>query len=166
MCRKIGQIISWITKLWHTPVLSVYRKGTSKEEDLKKIICLLEKLAELRKRDRMHTEFWNAAHECFMLVRCDNARILDVNASACALYGYTKEEFLSLNFLNDITAEPECSRTTAIERFKYVPARNHKKHSGEIFVVSAHLTYFNDQGYEVCAIILNPFCERHGQSVF
>jgi PAS domain S-box-containing protein len=160
MLKAVEKVYKWLHSIWHTPVLSFSAKANSREEDLKKIICLLEKIADLRKRDRMYTEFWNAAHECFMLVRCDNGRILDVNNAACALYGYTKEEFLKLSFLEDITAEPECTRTTAIEKFKYVPARNHKKRGGDIFMVSAHLSYFNDQGYDVCAIILNPFCNR------
>ena len=132
---------------------------SSKRQDWKKIKCLLEKIADFQKQLRMYKEFWDHSADAFMLVRKDDGKILEVNPTLCSLYGYQREEILKLT-MADISAEPECTRSVANDMIQFIPQRLHKNKSGNTLQITATVSYFNDQGYDVCACIIRPILEK------
>jgi len=128
-------------------------RGCPKKSDADKIVCLLKKIQCYQKQLRMYKEFWDNIGSALVLVNAETEEILDANPAACAMYGYSKEEILGKSIL-DFSAEKYCTKTTIQERVKHVDLRWHVKKDGGKFPVSADMTYFNDQGYEVCAVVL------------
>ena len=91
-------------------------------------------------------------------------RFMDVNPAAERLYGYTRDEFLSLSYW-DITCEPKASRTV-IERVltetlrASIPLRLHRKKNGTVFPVEISPSKFTLEGRTVLAGIMRDITER------
>ena len=124
-----------------------------------KIQCLLKKIAKANKELRMYKEFWDYAQEAFLLVSAPEGNILDANPTACSLYGYQQKQMKTLN-MRDISAEHEGTQSVFDERITFVPIRYHKNHDCTKILVSASVSYFNDQGKDVVAIIVRPILEK------
>jgi len=82
---------------------------------------------------------------------------VEANEAALRLYGYTREEFLSLNH-GAITAEPEDSEATIQLALAGVapriPLRYHRKKDGTVFPVEISASTFALKGRRVsCGII-------------
>jgi PAS domain S-box-containing protein len=79
--------------------------------------------------------------DAILVFAFDGARIEDVNDSALALYGYSREEMIGLP-LSALTAEPEVSAASvaSLARGKTVFVRNrlHKRKDGTTFSVEIH----------------------------
>lgn len=143
-------ILSPIRKFFATPIFTI---RNSRREDVEQIACLLEKLRCSNKQLRMYKEFWDNVGSALLLVNSDTEMILDANPVACALYGYHREDMLKKK-ITELSDEPECTQTGMFERAKHIPFRWHKKRGNIRFPVQADVTYFNDQGYTVCAVII------------
>lgn len=124
-----------------------------------KIQCLLRKIAKANKELRMYKEFWDYAQEAFLLVSAPDGDILDANPMACSLYGYQQRQMKALN-MRDISAELEGTQSVFDERITFVPIRYHRNHDQTKILVSASVSYFNDQGKDVVAIIVRPILEK------
>jgi len=132
---------------------------TSSKEDWEKVECLLRKIARMQKQLRMYKEFWDNSPEAFLLIREVDGQVLDANPTACSLYGYTLEEMPKITMYS-LTTEPQCTRAAADDKVPFVPLRNHINRDGGIIQITATITYFNDQGTDVCACIIRLVHER------
>ncbi len=68
-----------------------------------------------------------------MLVERETGAILDVNGAACAMYGYSRAELLSMKN-TDVSAEPEATRETTVGEVFYIPLRYHRKKTARPFL--------------------------------
>ncbi len=143
-------LLSPLKKFFDTPIFTI---RNNRKEDVKQIACLLEKLRCSNKMLRMYKEFWDHVGSALLLINKETEMILDANPVACALYGYRREDMLKKK-ITDLSDEPDCTRTGMLEQASHIPFRWHKKRDGARFSVSADVTYFNDQGYTVCAVII------------
>jgi PAS domain S-box-containing protein len=128
-------------------------QGATSKSEAEQIVCLLKKVQCYQKQLRMYKEFWDNISSSLILVNAETGEILDANPSACAMYGHNRKEIIGMS-MTSFSAEPECTKTTIEERVKHVDLRWHIKNGGIKFPVSADMTYFNDQGYTVCAVVL------------
>lgn len=150
--------MSCLTKICKSIDLTLNQK----KQDWERVQCLLRKLALAQKQLRMYKEFWDNVSEAMMLVKVEDGRVLDVNPAACSLYGYSKEEFLKLT-LKSITVDPKSTRNVANEKIEYVPLRYHVNSDGTQIPITATITYFNDEGYDVAACIIRPVLPFNGK---
>jgi PAS domain S-box-containing protein len=127
--------------------------------EAEQIVCLLRKLQCKQKKLRMYKEFWDNISNALFLVNMSTEMILDANPVACSMYGYSREEMIQMKF-TELSDDPECTRTAGRQKLQRVPLRRHIRKGGHVFPVSASMTYFNDQGYDVCAIIVHEWVER------
>ena len=89
--------------------------------------------------------------EAIFLVDNTTGSILEANAGATEIYGYTREEFLQLRN-TDLSAEPEqteqvTSNTPAGN--VVIPLRYHQRKGGEVFPVEIHGRFFTWKGNDV-----------------
>jgi PAS domain S-box-containing protein len=153
----------WLDKLISAFTVPPSEEELKRQEEGKKlasqIVCLLKKLHCSQKRLRMYKEFWDNIASALFLVDMTTEMILDANPVACSMYGYSREEMITMKFTT-LSDDPECTRTAGRQKLARVPLRRHIRKGGHVFPVSASMTYFNDQGYDVCAIIVHEWVER------
>jgi PAS domain S-box-containing protein len=147
--KLLNKIHDVLNKVWHSPV-AILTDGKKKREG-DRIICLLDKIETLHKQMRMYKIFWDTASVSLVLIRIADGMILDVNAAACSMYGYRKEEIVGKLTAFQFTTEPEAMRITFDEKTDNIGFRYHIRRNGHQFPIKAHMTYFNDQGYDVVA---------------
>ncbi len=68
------------------------------------------------------------------LVDKETGRIIDTNSSASKLYGYERQELLTLRNI-DLSAEPEKTREATLKYRSYIPIRYHRKKDGSLLPV-------------------------------
>jgi len=94
--------------------------------------------AALTESEAKYRYLFSVEPDALVLIDGKTLRFVDINESACRLYGYTREEFLRLRQA-DTSAEPKESKqslTGAIDKgHKYVPIRYHRKKDGTVFPV-------------------------------
>ena len=107
-----------------------------------------------KENEEKFTRIFNYANDAIFIV--DDNRIIDVNKSANKLFGYSKEEFLSIN-IDNISPETQPSGTVTLEKRKRKlhEAREgnnepfywkFKKKNGELFDAEVSTTYISING--------------------
>lgn len=100
---------------------------------------------ELRESEEKFHQLFDMESDAILMVENDTNQILEVNAAACALYGYDREELLKMRTY-DISAEPEATRLVSKTKQEKVPNRYHRKKDGTVFAVEVNIGYFNRRG--------------------
>lgn len=92
-----------------------------------------------------------------------NAKILNVNQSACTFYGYSHTEFLKLG-IHDLALLPKEEIWRLIQKISRSEIQelrmSHRLANGEIREVEAHLGRYEFQGRTVNLAIINDITER------
>jgi PAS domain S-box-containing protein len=102
--------------------------------------------------------------DAVLLIDAETKRIINVNAAALAMYGYSIDEFVGLNH-SAITDEPEKSRDSfekaiAEEGAVTIPVRYHRRADGEIFPVEITGTNVNLSGKQMFCGVIRDISER------
>lgn len=93
---------------------------------------LIDKLNSGRKYFRLLVDTMDDA---MLLVNLDGMRIVDCNATACALYGYSRNELMGMSIM-ELSAEPEETAASISDTREYVARRKHRRKNGEKFTVN------------------------------
>ncbi len=125
------------------------------------------KLAEeaLRQSEERYRQLFEAESDAVFLIDNQTGRILQANSAACALYGYSLEELLSMTN-NDLSAEPEqtqrVTQETPItpEKVVVIPLRWHRKKDGAVFPVEITGRFFTYQDRPVHIAAIRDITER------
>jgi len=119
-----------------------------------------EALAESEEKYR---QLFSTDPDAVALFDAQTRRFLDVNAAALRLYGYTREEFLALEFA-DITADPEQCEANIQQVLAgshgLVPVGHHKKKDGTVFPVEVSASSFILSGRRVLCGLVRDITER------
>ena len=100
-----------------------------------------------------------------LVISGENARILDVNDSAINLYGYTREEFLTLTG-KDLRPEEDLQLFREQRRLAMQKTRNssvdfrHKKKDGTIFYVDVHVHRYREEDKPVDLVLIHDVTLR------
>lgn len=70
--------------------------------------------AELQRAERDYRGLFEHAHDAIILLDPSDETVLDVNAAACALYGFDREEFVGRSMM-DLTVDPLRGRDLVVE---------------------------------------------------
>jgi PAS domain S-box-containing protein len=117
----------------------------------------------LGQSEEKYRQLFATETDAIMLADAPTGQFIDMNESACRLYGYTREEFLRRKQL-DVTAEREESAASIKETIRkkriFVPLRYHKKKDGTTFPVEVAANIFSVQGKEVICMAVRDITDR------
>jgi PAS domain S-box-containing protein len=113
----------------------------------------------LRESEQKFRSLFEANQDALFLLDVDSAAILDVNPTACQVYGYSRQEMLSLRTV-DLSAQPEQTVRAPKLRVGKVSNRHHLRKDGTVFPVELSLTYYDQQGRQLCFVSSRDITER------
>jgi PAS domain S-box-containing protein len=102
----------------------------------------------LKESESKYRQLFEVESDALFLIEVDTLNILDVNWSTEALYGYDRDELLTMRS-SEVSAEQEESSHAIKEEVDHVSVRWHRKKNGTVFPVEIAGTYFILQGKRV-----------------
>lgn len=111
----------------------------------------------LRESEEKYRSLFKAEPDAILLVDATSMQILDTNDIALQLYGYEREEFLSLSF-NSLPQKHHSARslpeeTTDNEVIK-ITCEEHKRKNGTTFPVNLSISFFQFEGRRTMCIAI------------
>lgn len=103
--------------------------------------------AALRESEERYRQLFNLESDALFLIENATGRLLEVNNAATALYGYSREELLTMKN-TDLSAEPEATqhatRGSPVNETQlvFIPLRQHRKKDGMVFPVEITGRFF------------------------
>lgn len=113
-------------------------------------------LAESEKRYR---SVYEAARDAIIMLDRNDGFILDCNAAARRLYGYSTEEMLGLT-IADLSDEPERSLNAIRSGVERIPMTHHRRKNGVVFPVELSMSHFMHDGREVSTAFVQDISHR------
>lgn len=99
----------------------------------------------LQESEEKYRLLFSCGSEAIILFDARNSRIVDANAAALALYGYSHQEFTGLSIV-DLAEEPDQARVRMSQveegQFTHFPLVAHRKKDGTVFEVEVSLGDF------------------------
>ncbi len=86
----------------------------------------------IRESEEKFCSFFSAIPDAAFVIDQENGDILDVNAAAVKIYGYSRDEWLTMKN-TDVSAEPEKTSKATKAPPTQIPIRYHKKKNGTVF---------------------------------
>lgn len=118
---------------------------------------------EVQESEEKYRLLFSSCSDAIVVFEAGSNRIVDVNKAALDLYGYTREEFLSLDVL-DLSEEPEQSRFRMEQiisgALRHFPMVSHRKKDGSAFDVEVSVGSFNWKKRRVFAAFFRDVSER------
>ncbi len=105
--------------------------------------------AALRESEEKYRQLFELELDALFLIDNVTGEILEVNASAVSLYGYSREELLRMRN-TDLSAQPDETRRAMAEKHTLIPTRFHRKKDGTVFpveITASHLTWQGRQAH-------------------
>jgi PAS domain S-box-containing protein len=112
-----------------------------------------------RESEELYRQIFEVESDALVLVDNDSGRILATNAAAEELYGYSRQELLSLNRV-DLSAEPEATVRSTRHKVPFIPLRWHRKKDGTVFPVEISGRYFDWRGRSVFVSAIRDISSR------
>ena len=117
----------------------------------------------IQESEEKYRQLFSTISDAIFVMDVDTLGMIDANDSALSLYGYGREEFLSLTLL-DISAEPEKSlasvkKTEGGKSFR-IPLRYHRKKDGTLVPVEISVCDFHLKGRKVICTVIRDITER------
>jgi PAS domain S-box-containing protein len=102
----------------------------------------------LRESEERYRQLFDLESDAIVLLDCTDCRVIQANAAAASLYGYSHEEGMLLKG-TDVSTEPEGTIRSTIEEHSQVRIRWHRKKDGTVFPVEIANSFFDWQGRRV-----------------
>jgi PAS domain S-box-containing protein len=99
----------------------------------------------LRESEDLYRQLFEVESDAILLVDQQSGQLLAANVAATVLYGYSREQLLSMNRI-DLSAEPEATLRATMGRTTFIPLRWHRKKDGTVFPVEISGCYFSLKG--------------------
>jgi PAS domain S-box-containing protein len=115
-------------------------------------------LAIVESEEKYRTVFTTEKDALFLIDK-ETMRILDVNDSACQLYGYSRDEFLTMRNV-DVSAEPEETLRAARDFTGRIELRYHKKKDGTVFPIDISANQYHLQGRMVILAAIRDISDQ------
>jgi PAS domain S-box-containing protein len=113
--------------------------------------------------EERYRQLFQAESDALLLIDQTSRRVLEANAAAEAMYGYSAEEFRQVTDL-ELSAEPELTRAasggTGPGETSTVPLRRHRRKDGSVFPVEITGRIFDLQGRQVRIAAVRDVSER------
>ena len=123
----------------------------------------IEAERKLRENEERYRSFFSNSIEAISIFDTETLKYIEVNDAFCKMYGYTKEEALTMT-VADVSVEPEESeqaiKTSVKKGGVEIPIRYHKKKDGTIMIVRISAGPFKWKGRNVMYSILRDITEQ------
>jgi PAS domain S-box-containing protein len=113
----------------------------------------------LKENEEKYRHLFELESDALFLIDNESGKILEVNSSACNLYGYTREEFLEMKNV-DVSAQPEETRNATVSTLTKIPIRYHRKKDGTVFPVEISASRLIWQGRQVHMPAIRDISDR------
>jgi PAS domain S-box-containing protein len=113
----------------------------------------------LRESEERYHRLFEVESDAILLIDVDTTRILDANAAALILYGYSRRELLCLT-AEEVFADPEKTRAAIASGWTGVQLRWHRKKDGTVFAVEISGNIFSNQGRMVHVAVIRDITAR------
>lgn len=113
----------------------------------------------LRESNEKYRQLFEMESDALFLIDNETGNILEVNQAAENLYGYSRDQFLTMKH-TDISAEPLETRKVTLEGRKIIPIRWHRKSDETVFPVEISARHFDRQGHTVHIAAIRDITER------
>ena len=113
----------------------------------------------LRSSEVRFRSLFETSQDAILLVNQETGQILGANPAACRLYGYSREEFLTLKNI-DVSAELEKTERAVRESIATVPLRLHRKKDGTTFPVEISGSYFVEDNLRLHTAFIRDITRR------
>jgi PAS domain S-box-containing protein len=124
------------------------------------VLVFLEKTKkELKANEAKYRGVFAAESDALFLVDAEDGSILEVNDATCSLYGYERDEILTLKMW-DVSAEPEEKVSRVKEPLHRIPLRYHKKKDGTVFPVEISLSTLSLGGRQIMIGAVRDISDR------
>jgi two-component system cell cycle sensor histidine kinase/response regulator CckA len=107
----------------------------------------------LRQSEDKYRQLFEMESDALFLIDDETGAILEVNAAAQALYGYSRDELLSLKN-TELSAEPEANLAETPADERQIPLRHHRRKNGTVIPVEITARHFElgGRGVHVAAV--------------
>ena len=124
-------------------------------------------LQALAESEAKYRRLFETVSDAVLVFDAETRQLIEVNAAALRLYGYSRKEFLSLRH-SDVTADPEDSEAaiqmTLAGLPHHIPLRYHRKKDGKIFPTEIATSSFVLGGRPVmCGIVRDITARRQAE---
>ncbi len=113
----------------------------------------------LRDSEEKYRQLFEVESDAILLIDNTSGEILDANASAVALYGYSRAELQTMRNL-DLSAQPDATRQAMDEKHTRIPIRYHRKKDGTIIPVEITASHLSWQSRHVHIAAIRDITER------
>ena len=135
---------------------SIVRDRTNElEEEKKKVELQNQVLQESEEKFRL---IFDTAGDAIFLIDHSTEKIIDVNNSACELYGYSREELLSMSE-NDLSVD-QTGRHSGHRDSESGGDKIQRRKDGSLFWVETAVSNFNRKGKTLCIEVVRDVTER------
>ena len=100
---------------------------------------------QLRDNEEKYRRLYEIESDAISLIDNETGRILEVNPAFERLYGYRRDELLTMRN-TDLSAEPDQTRSAVQDGMTRIPVRHHRKRDGSVFPVEIMAGYLTWQG--------------------
>lgn len=113
----------------------------------------------LREREELYRGIFAVESDAILLVDVDTGQVIDSNAAALQLYGYSQEEFLQLD-VSRLSAESRKSLEAIAAHTSTVSLRRHRRKDGTVFPVEISGSYLAFRGRNIHVAAIRDISER------
>jgi two-component system, cell cycle sensor histidine kinase and response regulator CckA len=114
---------------------------------------------KVRESEQLYRQLFDLESDAIFLIDAESGAILEVNRTASSMYGYGRDELLTMKN-TDMSAEPEQTRHATDSRLQLIPIRLHRKKDGEVFPVEITASHFFWNGRDVHLAAIRDVTER------
>jgi PAS domain S-box-containing protein len=112
-----------------------------------------------RESEELYRQLFELESDAIVLVDRISGQLLAANHAASSLYGYTRQELLTMN-RTDLSAEAEKTVEATMKKRSFIPLRWHKKKNGTVFPVEISGSYFEFKGRSVFVSAIRDITNR------
>jgi PAS domain S-box-containing protein len=113
----------------------------------------------LRDSEELYRQVFEVESDALLLVDRASGQILAANAAAMDLYGYSRQELLSVSRHN-LSMGPSDSARTIKDMESFISLRQHRKKDGTLFPAEVSGRYFELRGRSVCVYAVRDITQR------
>ena len=113
----------------------------------------------LSESEEKYRQLFELVSDAIFLVDNDTGRILEVNSTASAMYGYDRQELLQMRNV-DLSAEPSETREATIAQRTRIPTRYHHRKDGVVIPVEIAASHYSWSGRPVHIAAIRDISDR------